>query len=184
MRLFHRPLMVAVLKVVSFPKTTLAIALVLLAASGALAYFRLNISTDQNRLFDPTVPFFRDFIRFGELFPENEAVYIVVERADRATNPPVRRWTQAADELAAAMKRLPDAVGSVDARVPLDQLGEQGLLFDSPQRVRQAHADIKRFVPLVQLWAQEPDVLTRLLGRTPLERFLGALRTQPPSDET
>src|SRR2546423_10793900 len=107
MRLFHRPLMVAVLKVVSYPKTTLAIALILLAGCGALAYFNLDISTDQNKLFDPDVPFFKDYLRFSELFPENEAVYVVVERWDPvAPRPPVKRWAQIADDLAARLASL------------------------------------------------------------------------------
>jgi predicted RND superfamily exporter protein len=185
MRLFHRPLLVAVLHVVTHPKRALSIALIVLAGCLGLAYFRLNISTDQNRLFDPTVPFFRDFLRFGELFPENEALYIVVERARPADpEPPVRRWTQIADDLAARLRTLTSAVHSVDAKVPVERLGTQGLLFDSHARVQQAFADVKRFVPLAKLWAEEPNSLTRLLGTTPIERFVTALRAQPIDTET
>src|SRR5690349_4415679 len=179
MRILHRPLLVAVLHVVTHPKRALSIALIVLAACVGLAYFRLDIATDQNRLFDPTVPFFRDFLRFGELFPENEALYVVVERA-RPTDPepPVRRWTSIADELAARVRTLKSAVHSVDAKVPVERLGTQGLLFDAPARVRQAFADVKRFVPLAKLWAEEPNALTNLLGKTPNERFVTADRNQ------
>src|SRR3954451_4292626 len=184
MRILHRPLLVAVLHVVAHPRRTLSIALIVLAGCLGLAYFRLNIATDQNRLFDPTVPFFRDFLRFGELFPENEALYIVVERA-RPTDPepPVRRWTSIADDLAARMRTLTSAVRSVNAKVPVERLGTQGLLFDSPPRVQQAFADVKRFVPLAKLWAEEPNALTRLLGATPIERFGTAVRTQALDEE-
>jgi uncharacterized protein len=36
----------------------------------------------------------------------------------------------------------------------------------------------------VRLWAEPPDVLTGLLGGTPMERFLGALAVAPPDAET
>ena len=82
MRLIHRPLLVGVLHVVKFPRRVLLVAGLALAGCIGLAMWRLNIATDQNRLFDPKVRFFRDFLSFSDKFPENEAIYIIIEPAD------------------------------------------------------------------------------------------------------
>ncbi|MEA2710259.1 MAG: uncharacterized protein QOF78_2860 [Phycisphaerales bacterium] len=181
---FHRPLLIAVLQVVSRPRLTLIIAGVVLALCATLALTRLQLSSDQNKLFDPNVKFFRDFLRLNELFPENEAIYVVVEAKDPKNPPPVARWTGLADAITLRLRGLDKYVKSVDSRVPLDKLGAQGLLFDEPQFVRASFEEIKRFAPLAKLWAEKPGTLTSLLGSTPLERFVTALNTQPPDEET
>lgn len=146
-----------------------------------LAAMRLNISADQNKLFDPRAPFFRDYLNFVKAFPENEAIYVVVQ-AKAGENPPVSRWTAAADAIAAKLRTLPRYVRSVDAHVPLDRLGAQGILFDDPKLVKRSFADVKRFIPLVKLFAENPSVLMSVLGRSPIERFLTAMRVAPEAD--
>jgi hypothetical protein len=79
---------------------------------------------------------------------------------------------------------MSEHVRSVDQKVPSEKLGVQGLLFDEPARVKQSFDEVKRFIPLVKLWAEKPDVLERVLGATPLERFITGLRTQKPDAET
>ena len=59
----HHPIHRFVLWVVSRPRTTLAITLLVAAASVALAVARLRISTDQDKLFSAKVPFFRDYLK-------------------------------------------------------------------------------------------------------------------------
>jgi predicted RND superfamily exporter protein len=139
---FHRPLLIAVLQVVSRPRLTLIIAGVVLALCATLALTRLQLSSDQNKLFDPNVKFFRDFLRLNELFPENEAIYVVVEAKDPKNPPPVARWTGLADAITLRLRGLDKYVKSVDSRVPLDKLGAQGLLFDEPQFVRASFEEI------------------------------------------
>jgi hypothetical protein len=183
----HRPILRFVLWVVSHPRTTLAITLLIAAASVALAMARLNISTDQNKLFSANVPFFRDYLKFDELFPENEAVFVVLQAKGDERAIPVERWTHAADAIARRLAAMPRHVKSVDARVPLDKLGAQGLLFEDPAQVPKIVEDVRtRFVPLIRLFAEPPDLTTRLLGATPLDRFLGAFNAKyafvPPRD--
>jgi predicted RND superfamily exporter protein len=180
----HRGILLGVLGVVSRPRLALAVAGAVVAVCATLAFLRLDISSNTNELFDPDVPFFRDYLRFIELFPENEAVYVVVQTRDPRAAPPVARWTDFADALAARLRAMPQYVKSVDAKVPIDQLGPQGLLFDDPRRLRQNFADVQRFVPLAKLWGEEPNLLTRALGASPMERFLGALQFQPADEET
>src|SRR3954470_17012405 len=135
-----------VLNVVHRPKLTLAVAGIALVACATWAYFRLNISTDTNKLFSPKVPFFADYLAFNEKFPENEAIYVLIQARDPANRPPVARWTGAADAVAARLTALPEHVQSVRARVPIEKLGDQGLLFDTPERVQQAVREIREFV--------------------------------------
>src|SRR5687768_17816876 len=130
MGFLQRRIVSGVLGVVRRPKLTLAVATAVLLASAVLAYFRLEISTDQNKLFSAKAKFFADYLQYNKKFPENEAVYVVIERADRNVMPPVPRWTAAADAIAARIGALgPQHVGSVDARVPIDRLGDQALLL-------------------------------------------------------
>src|SRR5438067_2541751 len=132
---FHRPLLIAVLHVVEHPRRTLLVSGIFLVLCGVLAMTRLGISSDQNKLFDPNVKFFRDFLHFNELFPENEAIYVVVEAKDATHPPPVARWTAVADAIAQRVGGLKEFIKSVDVKVPVDKLGSQGLLFDDPQLV-------------------------------------------------
>src|SRR5947199_8585654 len=148
MRLIHRPLLIAVLHVVKHPRRVLAISAVAVVLCAILSAWKLNISSDQNKLFDPNVKFFRDFLSFTQRFPENEATYIIIEPVDRSKAPPVPRWTALADAIAARLKNMPQYAKAVDAKVPTDQLGSQGLLFDDPANVRQSFEDVKRFIPL------------------------------------
>ena len=183
----HRPILRFVLWVVSHPRATLVITLLVAAASIALAVARLNISTDQNKLFSADVPFFRDYLKFDEQFPENEAVFVVLQAKEKERKIPVERWTAAADAIARRLAAMPQHVKSVDARVPLDKLGAQGLLFEDPAQVPKIVEDVRtRFIPLIRLFAEPPDLATRLLGATPMERFLGAFNAKyafvPPTD--
>lgn len=173
------------LRLVRRPRLTLAVAGVVLAAGLLLSWARLEISTDQNRLFSARAPFFREYLKFVEEFPENEAVYAVVEPRDAAPGavPRTERWTSLADAIAERVRGLGDLVASVDARVPLDRLGPQGILFERPERVRRIAADAARSLPLVRLWAEAPDALSGLLGPTPLERFLAGVALREPDAE-
>src|SRR5450432_142342 len=146
MRLFHRFLLVGVLNVIARPRFTLLIAALVLAASSALAMWKLNISTDQNKLFDPNVHFFRDYLSFTQNFPENEAIYLLIQPIDSKNPPIVSRWTNLADALTEKLRAMPKYVNLVDQKVPLDKLGKQGVLFDSPKAVQQNFEDIKRFI--------------------------------------
>src|SRR5688500_4884112 len=56
----ERLLLRFVLFVVAHPRATLTVCLLALIGCVGLAVFRLDISTDQNKLFDPHVPFFAD----------------------------------------------------------------------------------------------------------------------------
>jgi hopanoid biosynthesis associated RND transporter like protein HpnN len=180
----HRALLIFVLRVVARPRTTLLIGSIILVACAALAAWKLDISTDTNKLFDPHVAFFKEYLRFIALFPENEAIYVLIEARDPAHPPPTARWTSVADAIAQKLASDSEHVKSVDYRVPVDQLGSQGLLFDDPKLVQQSFEGVKRFIPLVKLWAEKPGALTQFLGRTPLERFITAVRTQKPDAET
>lgn len=179
MKTLHRILLLLVLWVVRFPRLALVVAGVVLALSATWAGLNLQISSDQNKLFDPNVKFFKDYLHFTEQFPENEATYALIEPADPARMPPVLRWTALADAITDKLKTLPE-VKSVDSHIPTKQLGPQGLLFDTPESVKKNLEGMKQFVQLIQLWAEKPHGLIGFLGSTPLERFLAAINTQKP----
>lgn len=179
-----RRLLSAALQCVTYPRRTLLIAGVILAACALVAWARLGISTDQNKLFSPSAPFFRDYLRFVEEFPENEAVYILIEPDPASPPPPTARWTAVADAITARLGHLTNYIQSVDSRVPLDRLGAQGILFERPERVREIAAETARSLPLVRIWAEPPTLVSGLLGNTPTERFLASIALAPPDPET
>src|SRR5690348_1074094 len=116
----QRRIVRGVLAVVEHPKTTLAIAAALLVACATWACFRLDISTDTNKLFSPKVKFFADFLDYHNKFPENEAIYVVIQARDAASPPAIDKWTSAADAVVDRLKPLKEHVESVHARVPIE----------------------------------------------------------------
>lgn len=180
----HRELLRAVLGFVTRPRLTLALTAIVLTASVWLAISKLTISADQNKLFDPHVQFFRDYLNFNENFPENEAVYVVVRPSSPGTMPPVQRWGEVADAIINRLAGMKKVVQSVDGRVPADKLGKQGLVFDGPNRVRQSFADVKQFIPLIKVVVEKDFFKSIVLGGTPLERLISSLERAPPDKDT
>ncbi len=178
MGFIQRRVLKAVLYVVSFPKLTLAISALVLAASVTLAVSRLTISTDENKLFSSNVGFFKNYLDFIKKFPENEAIYVLVQSKDASHPPEATRWTRLADAITERLRQMPEYVLAVDSHVPLDQLGAQGILFDKPDLV---HSHIRQAGELSQLAAiwGKPNAFTKLLS-TPMERFLSAMALAPP----
>jgi hypothetical protein len=168
---FQRLLLRGIAWVVAHPWPTLVLAVLSAALCGGMAAAGLRVSSDQNELFSPRVPFFRDYLSFIKQFPENEAAYVLI-RAAGLERPPVSRWTAAADALANRLRPMTQDVQAVDKRIPINHLGAQGLLFDSPQRVRDSRASAPDFAQLIKIWATAPGPIEALAGATPSERFL------------
>ena len=174
----------AVMSVVRHPRLTLVIAAILLMAGTALAWTRLTISTDQNKLFSAKVPFFHHYLEFIREFPENEAVYITLQARNPEHPPPARQWMKCANAVAQRVAGLHRYVNSVDSHVPLKKLGRQALLFADWPLVKKAAAQSDAFAALGQLWGQKPNLGEQLLGSSRLERFLRLAAQQPPNAAT
>jgi len=180
----QRQIQKTVLVVVTHPRLTLGAAGIVLVGCVSIALNGLTLSTDQNKLFSSQVPFFRNYLEFIAKFPENEAMYVIVECARPRVSPPVVRWTALADRIAGRLRAMPKYVKSVETGIPLDQLGAQGILFEEPGRLKQTLEEAGQFVPLVRLFGEKPDMLTGLLGPTPTERLITALATQKRDTQT
>jgi uncharacterized protein len=180
----QRRLVRGVLWVVAWPKVTLGICALVLVGAVVGAWFGLSLSTDENALLTPDLPFFKDYLRFDAKFPENEAFVVVVWPKDYAKAPLASRWTGLADEI---QRRLTDPgaavhrdVDRVDTHAPLEALGEQALLFDTWGDLKEASGQIKEMVPLLKIVGQKPgglfDPEAVVLGRNMTQRFFNALR--------
>lgn len=181
---FQRRLLKVVLRVVERPKLTLAIAGAVLLACGTLAFTRLSISTDEDQLFSSKVKFFHDYLEFDKKFPENQALYVIVEPPDQAHLPPVKRWAELSDRLAEKLRPLTKYVEQVDNKVPVEKLGAQGILLEDPKNLKGEFADVQRLAPLAQLLGEKPNAATALLAPTPIQRFLAGVSLQQPDAET
>lgn len=178
-RAIHRGLLRVVLAAVNQPRLALLICGTILAVCIGLAMARLPISTDQNELFSANVKFFSEWLDFDRKFPENQALYLIVLPHDPHADIPTARWTGLADAIGDRLKSIPKYVTRYETRIPLDELGSQGILFQDPKELKKDLDEIRPFAPLAKLVAEKPNGLTGLLGSTPLERFLGGLNTQP-----
>ena len=185
MGVVQRRLVKGVLWIVARPKLTLAVAAVVLATASIYARQRLSVSTDQNDLFSPKVKFFADYLHFDRLFPENQATYVVVEPSDVKHPPPVGQWVDLADRIAAKLRSMPKYIdlGKVEEKVPLLTPQAPGILFEDSQKLESDVEQLRDFLPLVGLWGESPSLLTRVLGRTTFERFLGGMSLRQPDPQ-
>jgi len=179
----RRPILRFVLRVITRPWWTLGVTLSVTAICVGLAVWRLSISTDQSKLFSRDVPFFRDFVAFGKEFPENEGLYVVVQARDVQSPPGAGRWAAVAEAVAARVRGLTGEVRAVSARVSPEELGRQGILFESPAEMREEVEGVRRMLPMVRIFGEAGGV-TALLGKTRIERFLGAFGAAGAEPET
>ncbi|MGD0463952.1 MAG: MMPL family transporter [Tepidisphaeraceae bacterium] len=177
----HRRILTGVLAVVWHPWITLGVVFITVAACVGAAVAWLTISTDQNKLYSSKPWFFHDYLEFIQRFPENEAVYIVIEPKNPADHPPALRWAAAADQITRRLRGLKQVVDAY-CRIPLDELGRQAILFEDPKALPRRLDGAQRLGELATIWGARPNLLA-VLGRTPIERSLAGARAQP-SDET
>jgi hypothetical protein len=177
----QRRLLKAVLAVVQFPRATLAVCAALLAISVGAALTHLTIDTDEDNLFSSHVGFFRDYLDYIAKFPENEALYVMVEPRDRQNPPPLQRWTALADRIADKMRGMTSIVSSVEYRTPLDQLGSYALLFSDRKTLEQSFQEAQtELAPLAQLWGEAPAGFLAALAASPMQRFLVEMNLAAP----
>jgi predicted RND superfamily exporter protein len=185
MGFIQRRVLMMVLRVVERPRLSLAIAGLALLACVGMALAHLRVSTDQDKLFAADVPFFHNYLDFVSKFPENEAIFCVIEpKVDNdghEISQPVAQWTALADAIVHRLNGMPKYIKSAEAKVPLEQLGPQAVLF---QPISQTRSDMEQFAVLSRLWGERPNWLVSQVAPTPMQRFLVGLNTQPPTDES
>ena len=178
----QRQIIKLVLRVVSYPRVTLLICGVLLVAAVGMALTSLSLSTDHDALMTPKLKFFKDYLSFTHKFPENECFLVVIEPLDQQRPPKAARWIALAEDLSARLRGLKESVRRVDARVPLDKLGDQGLLFADWKEVREELAEIKRMEPLLKIVGEKPGFDALVLGTNMTQRLVGALAQGKPEE--
>ncbi|MGA2231385.1 MAG: MMPL family transporter [Tepidisphaeraceae bacterium] len=174
----QRRLLKTVLAVVAYPKTTLLLCAALLVGSVCLALFKLQIDTDQDKLFSPQVPFFKTYLDFEQKFPENEALYVLIEPKDDKKAPDLSRWRAVADDAAAKLRALDSTIVTrVEDRVGMKELGAYAMLFASTDELKQSFDEARQqLVPLAAVWGQGSS--------SPMRRFLLSLSlTNPDKDK-
>jgi predicted RND superfamily exporter protein len=170
----QRRMLTGVLFVARHPRLVLGIVLVTLVVSVGVAASFLTISTDQNQLFSPKVWFFANYLKFIGEFPENEAVFIVIEPRAGSGRPTIEQWTAVADAVTARLNSMPGDVKEAVCRVPLEKLGSQGILFEDAAKLPGDLQQAQQLVPLAKFWGEKPNGAEAFLGKSPVERFLSA----------
>jgi uncharacterized protein len=160
----QRRLLKSVLAVVRYPRLTLAGCGLVLAITVGVALTHLAINTDQDRLFSPQVGFFKDYLEFEQKFPENEALYVLIEPADKTKPPALSRWTELADRITDQLRGLKGVVESAQCRVPLDELGDYALLFEDHGQLVQSFNDAQEALfPLAGIWSGAASPMGKFL---------------------
>jgi predicted RND superfamily exporter protein len=177
----HRRILKSVLSIVRHPWIALAVVAASVTVCSLLASTLLNISTDQNELFSAKPVFFRNYLLFIGRFTENEAIYVVIEPRDPSAKPSVEQWAAVADHITDRLRSIPEVL-SAYCRVPIDQLGRQGLLFENPKKLPQEFAAVQQLAQLTRIWGAKPSFEISLLGRTPIERFLSGVAARPTDE--
>ena len=182
----QRLLLKIVLRVVRFPRLALAICGVVLAACVILALTRLGIDTDQDKLYSPRVPFFKAFLDYEDQFPENAALYVVIQAKDHAHPPELKRWTGLADAIAAKVNTLePSLIDRVDVRTPISSLAGDALLFENADSLHKDFDEARsQLFPLAQIWGGRPNPLIAALMPSPMQRFLNSMVLAPKDPQT
>ena len=153
-----------VIRVVSYPKLSLALCAVALVLAVGLAATRLRLSTDQEELMTPKLKFFRDYKEFTRRFPENESYVVILEPEHPALRPPARRWIELADRMTAGLMALKEDVRRVDARVAPEDLGEQALVFADWEEVRTQNAHVDEMLQLAQIVGNPDSLQAQVIG--------------------
>jgi len=181
----QRRLLKHILLVVARPKLTLGLAALLLAVCVAYAAHRLTVSSDQNKLFSPKVKFFHDWLEFDRKFPENQAIYVVIEPLDWKSKPSLDQWVEINKRITGRLTRMPDQVASVIPSIPMNSPKAPPILFSNPSDLPEEFNQLKQFAPLIQLWGEKPSAVTSgLLGAAPMERFIAGLSLAEPDAKT
>ena len=142
----------------------------------------LTVSSDQNKLFSPKVKFFADWLEFDRKFPENQAIYVVIEPANPTAKLPVSDWTTLADHIYGRLRQMiPAQVASVIEKTEITNPDAPGILFADSKALPNAFEGIKDMSRLASVL--EPSVpFQALLGRLPLERYLAAMSAAPAEE--
>jgi hypothetical protein len=117
-------------------------------------------------------------LTFEEKFPENEALYVLIEPKDPANAPALSRWRAVADAVAAKLRALDSTIVTrVEDRVGMKELGAYAMLFASPDELKQSFTQARQqLVPLAAVWGQGTS--------SPMRRFLLTLSlTDPDKDK-
>jgi uncharacterized protein len=178
MGVVQRRILKSVLAVVNHPRITLGIVFVTVSICVGAAIGWLTISSDQNKLFSSKPWFFHDYLEYASKFPENEALYIVIEPSDPSAHLPMERWTAVADRVTDRLRAMSEVI-SVSCRIPLEQLGRQAILFDDPKKLPQDLAGARELAQLASIWGAKPNGIIATLGRTPIERQLAGAALKP-----
>lgn len=165
MHLIQRKMLAFVLMVIRHPRWVLGLGMAAAAISIILAVLFLRISTDQNKLFSPQVPFFHRYLQYIHEFPENEAAYVVIQPRHPDHPPPPARWIAAARAISARLTKLTAYVRSVDSHIPVRQLGRRAICFAPAATVKQAEAAQPLVGRLAELFSGSSDVKTVLFGK-------------------
>ena len=92
---------------------------------------------------------------------------MVIEPADPASHPTITQWTAVADGVTARLRTMKGDVKDAYCKVPLNELGQQAILFQDPKKLPESFAGAQGLAQLASIWAQNPASSSPPLVPTP-----------------
>ena len=153
-----------------YPGRIIAFAVFLALISATYSSQYLQISSDQDKLVAPHLPFQRQYLDYVKNFGDQENVYVVIESDGSAAGK--AEASRFADRMAEKLHQHPELLKSVHYRITPADLGDGALLYASTDELKQLTSSISNFSPLLNTWRNDGsisgllDLTTNLLQGT------------------
>lgn len=137
-------------------------ALLALLATGYSSQY-LQISSDQDKLVAPDLPFQRQYLDYVKNFGDQENVYVVIETGGNDKGK--AEVAKFAEQLATRLSKYPEQLKSIHYRIRPADLGDSALLYAPTAELKTLTSAIAGFAPQLQSWRSDGS-LSGLLDLT------------------
>jgi hopanoid biosynthesis associated RND transporter like protein HpnN len=126
--------------------------LLALVAAGYAGMF-LQISSDQDKLVAPNLPFQRQYLDYVKNFGDQENIYVIIETGGNDKGKAAA--AKFANRLAERLAKYPSQLKSVHYRITPSDLGDSALLYAPTEALNKLTASISGFAPQLQSWRND-----------------------------
>lgn len=162
------------------PGKIVAIATLLALVAGGYAGLYLQISSDQDKLVAPDLPFQRQYLDYVKNFGDQENIYVVIETGGNDKGK--AEAARFSDRLAERLSRYPKQLKSIHYRIKPADLGDSALLYAPMAELKTLTSAIAGFAPQLQSWRSDGSLSSLLDLTTNLLQGNTASPTQGISD--
>lgn len=147
-------------QVVRFPKTIIALGVIVAVVAALWAVFFLRLNSNQDDLVASDVPFHKRYLEHLDNFGDQEYLYIVIRVGE--TDADKNKAKQFAESMARHLRTHPGVIRAVYYRVTPMDLGDGAFLFASQEEAEAITRTVGSMAPFINRWLEDMR-LARLL---------------------